>query len=459
MSRKTLGLLALAACAFALRLAVVYVLPQHLDRPQTYEHGEIARNVLAGRGFVVTFLGQEGPTSQQAPFVPFLLAAVYAVTGVDSVESLVTFQVLQCLSGVALVLCTTWLAWSLYPADRRVGWCAGWSVAVFPTHVYMVTHVQAASWAATCLIALWAVVAAWRKSHPWRAACCGGVLAGLLLLIEPILALTLPFAAWWLLQTQLTRGLTRLAAVRPVGLMAALALLIITPWLIRNDVVHGQFVFIKSTFGYAFWQGNNPQSWGTDKIPKPSVHELALAHDGSLAEQHRALWEARHETLYIDDVLLKPTGYARFVGLTEPQRSALLGREARQFIAEQPFEYLRLCLVRLGYFLWYDATNPKAASWPYRVASGVWVVLTFCGIALTHSRWRRMGPMLLAMLAVMLFHVLTIFSARFRIPLEPFGLLWGAAAMIACYDGGCSLVRSIGSIRDAHSRGATTSPC
>ena len=104
MSRKTWGLLALAICAFAVRLAVVYALPQHLDRPQTYEHGEIARNVLAGRGFVVTFLGQEGPTSQQAPFVPYLLAAVYAVSGVDSVESLVTFQVLQCLSGVALVL-------------------------------------------------------------------------------------------------------------------------------------------------------------------------------------------------------------------------------------------------------------------------------------------------------------------------------------------------------------------
>lgn len=459
MSRKTLGLLALAACALALRLAVVYALPQHMDRPQTYEHGEIARNLLAGRGFVVTFLGQEGPTSQQAPFVPLLLAAVYSVTGIDSVESLVTFQVLQCLAGVALVLCTSWLAWSLYPADRRIGWCAGWSVAVFPTHVYMVTHVQAASWAATCLVALWAVIAAWRKTHPWRAACCGGILAGLLLLVEPILALTLPFAAWWLLQAQRTRGATLLIAVRPVCVMTSLALLLIAPWLIRNVAVHGQFVFIKSTFGYAFWQGNNPLSWGTDKIPKPAALELAQAHDGSLADRHRALWAARHETLYIDDVLLKPTGYAPFIGLTEPQRSALLGREARQFIAEQPFAYLRLCLYRLGFFLGYDPTNPKASSWPYRVTSGVWLALTVCGIALTHARWRRMGPLLLAVLSVMLFHVLTIYSARFRIPLEPLGLVWGAMAFMTGLDGCCSLVRSIGSPRDAQPRGTTTSPC
>ena len=37
-------------------------------------------------------------------------------------------------------------------------------------------------------------------------------------------------------------------------------------------------------------------------------------HDGTLAGMDRALWEARHETLYIDDVLLKPTGYREFAG-------------------------------------------------------------------------------------------------------------------------------------------------
>ncbi len=37
----------------------------------TYEHGEIAANLLAGRGFSVRYLGADGPTSQQAPAYPF----------------------------------------------------------------------------------------------------------------------------------------------------------------------------------------------------------------------------------------------------------------------------------------------------------------------------------------------------------------------------------------------------
>ena len=50
--------------------------------------------------------------------------------------------------------------------------------------------------------------------------------------------------------------------------MAGVALLVIAPWTVRNWLVHGEPVFIKSTFGYAFWQGNSPGSWGTDKVPK-----------------------------------------------------------------------------------------------------------------------------------------------------------------------------------------------
>ena len=91
--------------------------------------------------------------------------------------------------------------------------------------------------------------------------------------------------------------------------MAGVAALVITPWTVRNWLVHGRPMFIKSSFGYAFWQGNNPISWGTDKIPKPSAEPMRLENDGTLADMNRALWEARHETLYIDDVLLKPDGY------------------------------------------------------------------------------------------------------------------------------------------------------
>ncbi|MHC5539729.1 hypothetical protein ACYOEI_16040, partial [Singulisphaera rosea] len=57
--RVAWGLIALAVVA---RSALVLVLQSHHVPNSTYEHGEIAANLLAGRGFSTRFLGAEGPT-------------------------------------------------------------------------------------------------------------------------------------------------------------------------------------------------------------------------------------------------------------------------------------------------------------------------------------------------------------------------------------------------------------
>jgi hypothetical protein len=225
------------------------------------------------------------------------------------------------------------------------------------------------------------------------------------------------------------------ATVRFACLSAACAAALVGPWLVRNYLVHGEFVFVKSSFGYALWQGNNERSWGTDKIPKLSAEELARSHEGSLAEQNRALWEARHETLYIDDVLLKPDGYREFAGLSEPARSRLLGDRAKAWIAAHPADYARLCFTRLGYFLLWDRTNPKAAHPVYRVSSVFWLVLAGVGLLAARRDWARLAPSVIAFLAVALFHALTITSARFRIPVESAGFLWGAVGLAPAVTG------------------------
>lgn len=218
------------------------------------------------------------------------------------------------------------------------------------------------------------------------------------------------------------------------ALLAGVAALVVAPWLWRNYLVHGEPVFIKSTFGYAFWQGNNPASWGTDKIPKRSAEALRTSHDGSIAGMHHALWEARHETLYIDDVLLAPGGYREFAGLSEPERSRLLLARARDFVQHQPARYLRLCARRLRYFLLFDETNPKAAHRVYRIATVAWLVLAFTGSLTLRSQWRQLWPTWAIFAAVTLFHTLTIVSARFRIPLEPISFVWAAGAVAPLVD-------------------------
>lgn len=429
-SRRTVGLLVLAVLALFLRFAVVAMLWSDHAAPVSYEHGRIAENLLAGNGFSIEFLGAPSrPTSQQAPFYPFFLAGIYACLGVESPASILAVQLIQCVAGAALVLAVVWLAWSLLPESPAVGWLAGVGAAVYPTHLYMVTHLQVALWAALVLTLLTAVVSAPRFRGTWRGAMFAGLISGVLLLIEPILALALPICAacFWIWDLRHTRrwaaSLTRVTAI------AAVAALVVAPWVARNWHVHGRFVFVKSTFGYAFWQGNNPSSWGTDKIPKASAEALRRAHDGSPAGINRAMWEARHETVYIDDVLLRPDGYQELEGLSEVERCDLLGSKARQFLRENPQRYAQLCLNRLRYFLLFDETNPKAANRIYRLTTVAWLVLSFVGLLVSFRRWRRLWPTYAVFFVVTVFHCLVITSVRFRIPIEPLSFVWAAVAV------------------------------
>jgi hypothetical protein len=442
-SRK-LGLLLLAFVALGLRLSVVWLLATEHKGPLTYEHGEIAKHLIAGEGFSVRFLGGKGPTSQQAPFYPVLLAGAYSIFGADSPAALLAVKLLQAVAGTALVLCVAWLGWSLIPNRPGIGWTAAWGAALYPTHVYMITHMQVGVWAALELVLLLAVIAEPRRNGSLLRAVSAGLIAGLLLLTEPILALALPVAAVMLWRRERSSSLrTRLSHwtsprnifrhqspyLARVLCMASVAVIVIAPWLWRNYRVHGEFVFIKSTFGYAFWQGNNSLSWGTDKIPRPVAETLRQQHDGTLADMDRALWEARHKTLYIDDMALTKDDYRELASLNEPGRSRLLMARATEFIRDNPQQYARLCLRRLRYFLLFDETNPKAAQRLYRIATVLWLTLAFIGVLASRPYWRSLWPTFAIFAVVALFHTLTITSARFRIPLEPMTFVWAAAAV------------------------------
>src|SRR5690606_24382729 len=182
-----------------------------------------------------------------------------------------------------------------------------------------------------------------------------------------------------------------------------------------------------------FWQANNAASYGTDKIPKESALLIAARHDGTWAGVHEALVEARHETIYIDDILLKPTRYREFKGMSELERSRHLGAKANAFIRENPGEYARLCMQRLRFFLLGDETNPKTSHVLYQAFNLCWLLLAGLGVWMLRADWRRLWPLAAAFAVVMLFHVLTITSARFRIPLEPLTLLWAAAPLAALW--------------------------
>ena len=173
-----------------------------------------------------------------------------------------------------------------------------------------------------------------------------------------------PWDGWSANPSQLA-SFARLTAI--VVLVAALG---VTPWLVRNALVHGEFVAVKSSFGYAFWQGNCALSEGTDKVVRPSV-ETALGRGErgeGLSGLNRTLWAARHEAGYLDDIALTPEDRKLLGSVSEPERSRILFRRAIRELASEPGRYLRLCLRRFRYFWLFDETNPKTRVLAYRLS-------------------------------------------------------------------------------------------
>lgn len=411
--------------AVLIRAAAVLVLQSHLVPHSTYEHGEIAANLLAGRGFSIRLLGAEGPTSQQAPVYPLIVAIAYAIGGVATPRSLLILELAQAVLGGLLVAAVLALAREAIPGRPRTAWAAGLIAAFHPSLIYAATHVQVALLAALLLTAALAWGYRTGRTGRDRDALAAGGLTALLALTDPILALGGAGVAWAVMQ-----GRGFLGAIRPLTLLGLAFVAALIPWIARNAWVHGELVLVKSTFGYAFWQGNCAQSAGTDKVVRASVERALEPKRAGLRGWNESLWAARHEAGYLDDVVLTPADYRELGAVSEPERSRRLFRRALVDLRNAPGRYTELCLRRLRYFVFFDETNPKTRNIVYRTSHLALTAAATFGLLLAGREWRRrLGPTLLAVGLIALFHTLTIVSARFHIPIEPLLGLWAAASL------------------------------
>lgn len=432
MSRLAQCWILLFAIALVVRVAAVAALYDAEHAPFAYEHGEIAKNLLAGRGFSVRFLGADGPTSQQAPLYPVLVAASYWLFGGESSLSLLSIQLLQCLAGAATAVLLAQLILALLPGRTTLAACAGGIAALHPAQIYAVTHIQVAVWATLLLVAALRIAASHRSAG--QRALGAGAATGALLLIEPIYVIALPIVGWLAVSPNVYTPPDNDSwrpTLRWALCFGATTLIVIAPWLWRNYHEHGELVFVKSTFGYAFWQGNNPRSWGTDKLPKQGIEAIRRSHEGTLKSLNQSLWNARHETIYIDDALLTQADYQTLAALSEPERSRRLA--ARAWSTLSPSRYAALCWRRARYFLLFDETNPKAANLIYRGVTMGWLAQSIVGWICLGSDRKQLRPLMCVFVAVFIFHSLTITAPRFRLPAEMLTYAYAAAPLAVVF--------------------------
>ena len=365
----------LFAAAFGLRLA--YALFDFPVPPQdTADYDEIARNVLAGDGFVSreNWFGYE-MRSWRPPLYPLFLALVYAVWG----YSHLAVKVVQALVGAGTVVLVWALVRRLQPDAAPL---AGVLALVYGPLVAICAEVMSETlFCFWIVLAAWALVAAEGRRHYLLLA---GAAIGLAALTRPVGLLWLPaFAA-----VAVWRG--RGAGLRQCAWVAVALVAVIAPWSARNAQVHGAWVPISTHGGFILARSNAFEpDWRKD--------------DGW------GITEAFFRRLP-----------------TEIERDRYWYAQGTAFITEHPGYYLRLVgerFVRLWYF--------------FRPDYNLWfmMVMPFSLLGLRQYGLRGNYAYLSSFIAcsILVFSTVLYGSTRFRLPLEPLFIAFAAAYLSAVF--------------------------
>ena len=220
---------------------------------ESYEYGEMARNLLAGRGYVYRHLGTDYRAFYGGVPYVLLVAAGYAI----SPGSALCILLVQALASVGLTV-------AAFAIGRRIGGLtvasvAAALVALHPGLLYYDTHKVHPLGLDALTIALTVVaLLRMRETMTGRAAALAGIAFGVALLQRGTMILVPLAVAGWLAIVG-PHGRARLGRV---GVACALGtLLVVAPWVGRNWVVLGT-PLLASVGPEALWRGNVPHSAG-----------------------------------------------------------------------------------------------------------------------------------------------------------------------------------------------------
>lgn len=383
--------------ALLLRLAVITIGHTYRITPRRdhfqygWEMGRLARSIALGQGFSSPTDLSTGPSAWAAPIYPYILAGVFKIFGIYTALS--AFVILTFNSIFAALTCLTlyWIGKRMYGAT--VGRAAAWTWAVFPYAIYWPTRVVWETSFTAFLLSLALLLTLRLADQPgrWRLWFLFGLLWGLILLTNTAVVSMMPFCLLWVVYR---------CPKRPQFLAAALcmviALLVATPWTVRNYLVFGKFVFIRDNLPLEMHEANNARSQG--------------------------LW-TRNEHPGND-----PDAMRDFQRLGELRFMEEKKAQVRQFIREHPGQFLWFTLERAAYF-WIAPPQATIVAgydlWISRhVNFALGAAFAFAGLWLT-LRNRVPGRCLLAcfLLIYPLPYYLVQPFVRYKHPIEPEMLL------------------------------------
>ncbi len=404
------GLPVCLVVAITLRVVVMWWQADELSRDRDAYLG-IARCVAEGKGYVD--VDRLTPTAFRPPLYPIQLAGLLIVLPAGAAVA-----VLNLAWGAVAV-------WATFHAGRALGLGAASTLAAMLVAVdpLLLQYSTQPMTEVTCA-GLVALLVSWivRRDRTGPARQLGiGVWFGALVLCRPTFwpLASLALLGWgssWLIAWRHRRA-DAPSPIEPVVFpwrVVVGTLLIVGPWVVRNQCVIGAPILTTTHGGYTLLLANNPvfftevvdRGWGSD-WSKPSFDRWQTDLQASLTSELGA-------------------------NSTELDRDRWQSARAREFIAAEPGRFLRAVWHRVR-SLW--STTPQGEAnaktrlihlvgWYYTAellvfAAGVLVVVARCCSRRGPPRACPWWPLLALVLTVQLVHLVYWTNARMRAPIVP----------------------------------------
>jgi hypothetical protein len=280
----------------------------NLSRTLGGETYEIAKALLAGEGFAHPHRERTGPTAWTAPVHPaFLALLLWACDGdIDGMAAVITAL------KTAVLIGTGWLILLLArDTTSRVGsWlaAAAYVLLLFSSFRAWFQHLGG-GWRFLLAVDLMLAGCCWWR--PFDAPACRaaawGVLGGLCALVSPIIGFT------WAVLSLLAAGRRGAWSRLAVALLAAG--LTVSPWIVRNYLVLGRLIPVKSNLAYELYQSQCMQPDGL--LQRATLASHPHMNPGTERAAYRTLGEVafldRKRAQFLGSVAADPLGFIKRV--------------------------------------------------------------------------------------------------------------------------------------------------
>jgi hypothetical protein len=384
-----------------LRVAAIPLVHADGYTPDEREYIQLAHRIAGGEEFV----DSNGDFSVRAPLYPGMLALVFLLSD----GSVAAGHILNALLGIGVVALLYALALDIV-GERRGAGIAAVAGGVYPGLVVYGALLQTETLYICFFLGALLAGHRWSEKPSWDAAVMLGLLAGSAALTRAVFLGFIPLlllSVWWASGSKSPRGAGQLLAA------LGLALLLLTPWLIRSHGIHGSLIPISSGGGNSLLTGNSPFSTGGWRL-EPGFQEWYV-------EQARKL------------------GVENPDELDEVARSRLSGAVAADYILEHPLDALGLGLKKSHIYWIYPISHSDSNIGLQAVAVGLDALLyagASIGLVFSFISYRKFVPFYAALAFFWAVQVVLHSEARFRLPVVPVLILFFSLGCVALLDKG-----------------------